>query len=277
MGISVCIDAIHAAIRSLSTESLQAIKALGCTLLASYAYDNFNMDLKSTNHTVEKSNESLKHVTSGLVFPLMHGVTREDLRCSKKLWESSLFNSHMISTCRIVPKNWKDLLSLHHESDKLDEAGLNQRDCFNAWKFLSDLIHFSPPYFSQFEGRLHEPEAIEAIPVVKMPVLAARAMDLANSMVTGNMASVDELLWQGGIENPEKSDNSEMPDILEYVVLFHGDLGTGEWLRAALQRRSIEISPWNCVLSVIFIPGLFHLKMACADALWRIFLQPSAA
>ncbi|KAF8448809.1 hypothetical protein L210DRAFT_3337811, partial [Boletus edulis BED1] len=55
------------------------------------------------------------------------------------------------------------------------------------------------------------------------------------------------------------------------------DLGTGERLRAALQRRSIENTPWNRMQHVIFIPGLFHLKMACADALWRTFLQPSAA
>ncbi|KAF8448777.1 hypothetical protein L210DRAFT_3341799, partial [Boletus edulis BED1] len=232
MGISVSIDAIHVAIRSLSTESLQAVKALGCTLLASYAYDNFDVDLKSTNQTVEKSNESLKHLTSGLVFPLMHGVTQDDLRCSRKLWESSPLNPHASTTT--APKNWENLLSLHCGSDKPDEAGLGQRDRFNSWKFLSDLIHFGPPYFSQFKGRLcaSEPKAIEAIPVIKTPILAARAMDLTNSTVTGNIQSVVELLRQGGIENPShpNESNSEIPDASEYIILFHGDLGTGERL-----------------------------------------------
>ncbi|KIJ10934.1 hypothetical protein PAXINDRAFT_40918, partial [Paxillus involutus ATCC 200175] len=55
------------------------------------------------------------------------------------------------------------------------------------------------------------------------------------------------------------------------------DLGTGERIQAAQQRRSIEGSPWNRMQHVIFVPGLFHLKMACADAIWRIFIQPSAA
>ncbi|KAG2351077.1 hypothetical protein BDR07DRAFT_1456106 [Suillus spraguei] len=45
-------------------------------------------------------------------------------------------------------------------------------------------------------------------------------------------------------------------------MLFHGDLGTGECLQAALQQHAIESTPWNCLQHVIFIPGLFHLKMA---------------
>ncbi|KAF8836131.1 hypothetical protein BDN67DRAFT_992221 [Paxillus ammoniavirescens] len=68
-----------------------------------------------------------------------------------------------------------------------------------------------------------------------------------------------------------------MSDFSEYVVLFHGDLGTREQIQAAQQRRSIKGSPWNQMQHVIFVPGLFHLKMACADAIWRIFIQPSAA
>ncbi|KAG1888768.1 hypothetical protein F4604DRAFT_1532841, partial [Suillus subluteus] len=39
---------------------------------------------------------------------------------------------------------------------------------------------------------------------------------------------------------------------------------------------SLEATPWNHFQHVVFIPGLFHLKMACADAIWRIFLQPLA-
>ncbi|KIJ58558.1 hypothetical protein HYDPIDRAFT_73632, partial [Hydnomerulius pinastri MD-312] len=55
------------------------------------------------------------------------------------------------------------------------------------------------------------------------------------------------------------------------------DLGTGERLQSAQLRRSIESTPWNRFQHVIFVPGLFHLKMACADAIWRCFLHPLAA
>ncbi|KAJ7754037.1 hypothetical protein B0H16DRAFT_1232886, partial [Mycena metata] len=58
------------------------------------------------------------------------------------------------------------------------------------------------------------------------------------------------------------------------VILFHGDLGTGERLMAILQRRAIEDMPWHRYQYVIYVMGLFHLKMAAADAIWRIFIQP---
>ncbi|KAG2045317.1 hypothetical protein BDR03DRAFT_848737, partial [Suillus americanus] len=75
IGISISTDAINAAVKSLSAESQNTIRDLGQTLLASYAYDNFDVDLKSHVPVAEKSNDSLKHLTSGLIFPLQHGVT----------------------------------------------------------------------------------------------------------------------------------------------------------------------------------------------------------
>ncbi|KAG2073257.1 hypothetical protein BDR04DRAFT_1127284 [Suillus decipiens] len=43
-----------------------------------------------------------------------------------------------------------------------------------------------------------------------------------------------------------------MPDISEYVVLFHGDLGTGEHLQSAQQHRGIENTLWNRLQHVVF-------------------------
>ncbi|KIJ12627.1 hypothetical protein PAXINDRAFT_82532, partial [Paxillus involutus ATCC 200175] len=77
---------INCAIRSLSAESQQNLHVLGQSLLASYAYDNFDVNLKLHVPTAEKSNDSLKHLTSGLLFPLVHGITTNDLRCSEELW-----------------------------------------------------------------------------------------------------------------------------------------------------------------------------------------------
>ncbi|KIM36264.1 hypothetical protein M413DRAFT_427697 [Hebeloma cylindrosporum] len=58
-----------------------------------------------------------------------------------------------------------------------------------------------------------------------------------------------------------------------YVILFHGDLGTGDRIFSLQLRRSIEDSPWDRFQYVIFIPGLFHVKMACADAIYRLFIK----
>ncbi|KAG2074484.1 hypothetical protein BDR04DRAFT_1126807 [Suillus decipiens] len=188
MGICVSVDSINTAVMSLSKEAHRGILTLGRTLLASYVYDNFDVDLKSTVHTY-----TLKHLTAGLLFPLQHGITLENLRCSKALWERSLLNPQVNSMDMTTKKGWKDLLTLH--PDPLNEAGLN-------------------------------------------------------STVSGNINS-------GDIEDPAECDPLQRIDVSEYVVLFHGDLGTGERLQAALH--------------------LFHLKMASADAIWRTFLQNSLA
>ncbi|KAG1802200.1 uncharacterized protein HD556DRAFT_1228210 [Suillus plorans] len=233
MGVSVSVDTINAAVLSLSAESHRAIHALGQTLLASYAYDNFNVDLKKTVHTVSDSEDTLVHLTSGLLFLLQHGVTRKDLRCSMTLWEKSPLNLRLNLSTVTMKGGWKDLLQLH--PDSLNAAGLSCRDRFNSWKMLSDLINHGPLYFRQFKDQLGDLERVDSIPVIKTPILAAHAMHLSNSTVSGNISSVVELLRQGGIEDPDEIDDLDMPDMSEYVVLFHGNLGSGERLQAAQQ------------------------------------------
>ncbi|KIK81279.1 hypothetical protein PAXRUDRAFT_126711, partial [Paxillus rubicundulus Ve08.2h10] len=63
------------------------IQSLGHMLTAAYTYDNFDVDLKSTVHMVEKSSDSLKHLTFGLLFPLLHGIKQQDMWHSQLLWE----------------------------------------------------------------------------------------------------------------------------------------------------------------------------------------------
>ncbi|KAI6160007.1 hypothetical protein EDD17DRAFT_1778675 [Pisolithus thermaeus] len=236
LGISVSADTINMAVQSLSKESHNSLQRLGRSLLASYAYDNFDVDLKTHTPTVEKSNDSLKHLTSGLLFLLVHGVTLNDLKCSEELWRKSALN------------------------------------------LQADEPYSLPKLFKSMIQDLHP---MEQIPTVKTPIYAARAMDINNSTVSGNIQAVTELLAQGGLADPmavlEENMDFNSPNISEYVILVHGDLGTGERLQATQLRRSIECTSWNCLQHVIFIPGLFHLKMACADAIWQCFISPMAA
>ncbi|KAG2064073.1 hypothetical protein BDR04DRAFT_1130903 [Suillus decipiens] len=75
IGISISTDSIHAA---------NTLHTIGKSLLALYAYDNFDVDLKSQVPQAEKSNETLKHLTSSLLFLLEYGVTTNDLKCSEE-------------------------------------------------------------------------------------------------------------------------------------------------------------------------------------------------
>ncbi|KAG6375638.1 hypothetical protein JVT61DRAFT_3206 [Boletus reticuloceps] len=104
-------------------------------------------------------------------------------------------------------------------------------------------------------------------------------MDVNNSTVAGNIQAIENLLAQGDVVDPDEIEiaDSDLPDLTDYVVLFHGDLGTGERITSVQQRWSIEATPWRRFQHVIFVLGLFHLKMAARDALWRVFIHPLSA
>lgn len=284
MGLSVSVNSIHNAITSLSRESANTLQSMGQTLLVAYAYDNFDVNLKPAVPTVEKATDTLKHLTSGLIFPLQHDVTLEDLRCSKELWMKSPLNPHVSPHDLPSECTWDKLLTIHPDPlppnpIHMDKQGLLSRhDRFNSWMFLQDLCLHGPEYFRKFLPHIEKPEVVDAIPVTKTPIIPTRAMDAENSSVSGNIKSIKELLAQGGVGSRDDEESPyEVKDIDDHVILFHGDLGTGERIHTALAQRSIEKSPWNRLQYAIFVLGLFHLKMACVDALLRIFITPTAA
>jgi len=60
----------------------------------------------------------------------------------------------------------------------------------------------------------------------------------------------------------------------DVVILLHGDLLTKERLDSIQASRKIEDTLKRRFQHLIFLPGLFHYKMACADAFWRTWVQP---
>ncbi|KAG2111453.1 hypothetical protein DEU56DRAFT_920025 [Suillus clintonianus] len=181
IGISISTDSIHSAIKSLSIESQNTMRDLGRSLLASYAYDNFDVDIKTHVPSAEKSNESLKHLTSGLMFPLQHGVTIDDLKCSEELWVKSNLNIYARDNDLPARKTWRDLLFIHPQPHTTPNSNLTRRDKFNSWMFLTDLCTHGPEYFHRFRSEIQEPEDVEQIPLVKTPIIATCAMDINNS------------------------------------------------------------------------------------------------
>ncbi|TFK61620.1 hypothetical protein BDN72DRAFT_872713 [Pluteus cervinus] len=61
--------------------------------------------------------------------------------------------------------------------------------------------------------------------------------------------------------------------VWNHTILVSGDLLTGERIRRLLESRKIESTPWLRFQNIVFVMGLFHLKMACVDAIWRIFIS----
>jgi len=82
---------------------------------------------------------------------------------------------------------------------------------------------------------------------------------------------------QAGIGDPTDRDDEDqdfaskeqLRELGNSVVIVFGDLLTGQHVRSLLESRSIEPMPWRRMQFVVFGMGLFHLKMACADAMIR--------
>ncbi|THV04168.1 hypothetical protein K435DRAFT_649856 [Dendrothele bispora CBS 962.96] len=102
-------------------------------------------------------------------------------------------------------------------------------------------------------------------------------MRFKESTTDGNIQVIDDLHKQGGIGEPNDKDFviGYDVDVSEWVILVHGDLLTKERLDSVRASRSIEHSPKARFQHLIFVPGLFHYKMASADALWRTWVKPS--
>jgi len=244
MGVSILVNAVHQVIMSLSAESANTLRELGQTFLIAYAYDNFDVNLKTSVLTVEKSNVTLKHLTSALVFPLQHGIVADDLKCSEELWKKSHLNPSQKLSNLPPGRTWKDLLHLHPEDSTID--GLTCREKFNSWKFLHDLVHYGPDYFRQFRPQLELPNMVNQIPLIKTPIIPACAMEFSNSTVAGNISTIKNLMEQGGVGDPRDPEIIyEVKDITLYIIIFHGDLGTGDCIFSIQLQRSIEKTPWK--------------------------------
>ena len=272
IGVSISTGAINEAVSSLSKEAEAEVRRLGRTQLASYAYDNLDIDLKHSVPTVEKPHDTLIHLTTGTMLPLYHGVSLQDLDCSDILWRSSVNNPY--ARRQDLPLiETEHLLMLHPESPH--PSNLLRRERFNAWKFLHDLVYFGPEYFRKFCKILGDPEEIESIPIVKTSQVPNRSLDISPNAPAQNAEAIESLLRQAGVGDP--SEDPRVETIGNHAILISGDLLTGERIRSLLDSRSEEATPWRRMQFVVYVMGLFHLKMACADAIWRIFILPRKA
>jgi hypothetical protein len=62
--------------------------------------------------------------------------------------------------------------------------------------------------------------------------------------------------------------------VRRFVLVVHGDLGVLERVKSVLASRKIERTDRESFEYVETVPGLFHVLMACADAIWRTYIEP---
>lgn len=282
MGVSISLSSIHRAIHSLSLESAKTLQHLGRSLLISYAYDNFDVKFNVGTPTADGPDSTLVHLTSGLMLKMNHGVTLDHLRVAGSLWDMSPKNPFASNKKIFDPHRAFELLyTLHPPSPGMPNVRsscLSRRGQLRAWFFLQTLITYGPKYFAGMKDAVGDPAAVELIPLCKTEVLPFRAMDINQSKVSGNIDAIMDMLRQAGVgKSGADGFGSEEVDISPYVQLVHGDLGTMERILSAMRRRAIDVTPEDRLQFVIPVFGLFHFKMAAADAIWRIVVSPALA
>ncbi|KAL1749597.1 hypothetical protein FB107DRAFT_294922 [Schizophyllum commune] len=278
MGLSISQDSIYNAVNSLSSEATENLREMGQSLTVGYTYDNMDINFALATSSIDNLGDTLAHMTAGFVFHLDHGATPEMFACSDQLYEHSPYNPRHLIQDR--PQYSFSFISQLHREDPTaapHPSGLSRRDRFNRWKFLYTLVHDGPEYFHQFRSVLKGPELIDPIPLVKLRSAPLRMMDKSEASVSGNIDVISDILRQAGLGDVHDVANTRaqahLVDITRYVLLFHGDLGTYERVMSVIEHRSLESTPFRRFQFIVFIFGLFHLKMAAADAIWRIFLR----
>jgi len=270
LGVSIPPSTISNAISNLSKESSSDIQKLRRTLLTLYAYDNLDIDLEHLVLTIKNPLNTLIHLTTGSMLPVIHDITLDDLDCTEFLWKRYQHNFNALP--QDIPNvPFEKLFEIHPEDM---ESGPSQRKRFNAWKYASDLIEFWPPYFCKFRRDLGDPEVVDAIPVVKTSQTPLWTLDISPSSPGTNASVLEMFFLQSGIGDPNRTLGAQDPQ--NRVILISGDLLTIKHLHSLQMSHVEESTPWGCVQFMVVVMGLFHLKMACADAIWQIFIHNKA-
>src|SRR5258708_5543469 len=102
------------------------------------------------------------------------------------------------------------------------------------------------------------------IPIRKTIQQPACAMHIKASSTDGNVEIIENMEQQLG--TPDEWYNS-------YVCLCHGDLGTQQCHDTTMSFHSIEKSAMDRFQWLIPVPGVFHIRMAAVDAIWRTHIR----
>ena len=108
-------------------------------------------------------------------------------------------------------------------------------------------------------------EAIDSLSVTQTIQYPASTINTDEGSHNGNWQVIENILKQGGVPDARLEDD---------VILVHGDLAMKERINGLHKMRTIESDSKGQLAFVIFVPGLFHLKMAVTDAYWRAHVQP---
>ncbi|KAG6863713.1 hypothetical protein C0991_003753 [Blastosporella zonata] len=205
------------------------------------------------------------------MLPLNHVASANALEGAEKVWKATVEPRVDPDVSKNLPPTIEQLANVHPEENH--SSGLNRHERFRVWKYLEDLVKDGPAYFRKFCQQLGNPEMVEAIPIKKTTQIPMAAMDVKPSSPGENGDALKKIFQQSGVGDP-KDTIPGTKDPKDTIILVCGDLLTGQHLQSLIDSRSAEDTSWRQLKNVNFNLGLFHLKMACADTIYKTFIVP---
>lgn len=268
-GLSIAPTSIDRMIRNMSDEAQKELKKQLPGMVTALAYDNLEIQFQTEQPTLTHAGK-LASVTTATCIPLRPGVTKEDMRVSEELWKNSEFNPARLKENKPVSLSHEALMVIAAEGACAAEDERSV-DSLYAWHMRDMLLNGSidtiPAGLKEKFRResLGEPLKRSSISDEKTTQKPMRTMNISVSSNSGNAAAMENMLQQGGATEE---------DLKTHVQIVHGDLGTGEKLRSLQNSRMIEDTPQDRLQFVLFVVGWFHTRMAMADAIWRLWIEP---
>ncbi|KAH9023951.1 hypothetical protein EDB85DRAFT_1894530 [Lactarius pseudohatsudake] len=111
-GLSISIKSIQRAVKSMSNDSACRIKESLRTLKVAIAYDNFDINFKTSEPTLTHQS-SFVSTTSATAIPLVCVEDIEVLQCSEELWKKDPRNPSPLATASRVVFDEFDLVKYH--------------------------------------------------------------------------------------------------------------------------------------------------------------------
>ena len=253
-GLAVSEATLRRMLESARAEQKKVLQREGLTWRASLTWDNLDFSLPVATST-QANQPKFESITTGLVFQLEHGVTIEDLRRPHVSPLPGNYPEYRTSNRWSTPPATRD----HIRPSLAVRRRVTEAMIWVIQKILVDecATHFKTD-LKTIPSHLH-------IPIKKTACQPVFAIDEKCSTNDGNIKVLRSWMEQTGITS-ETTRN--------VVTIVHGDLGVLERVKSIMESRSIERTDYESFDYLETVPGLFHVLMACADAMWRTYVEP---
>ncbi|QRW08206.1 hypothetical protein RhiLY_07205 [Ceratobasidium sp. AG-Ba] len=266
-GICIAQSSINKMIDHMSVTAQNSLKDELAGLLSAIGYDNLEVRFDTEQPTPENPGQ-LVSMTTAAFFPLRPGATKEDLCVCEELWSRSEFNPY-----RSLPPvvfSHDRLMSMILKTSFAGDDEMSVESLF-AWHVRNILLNENLDTISSDLKELFRKECLGSpaerswTPHTKTTQKMMSTMVISLSSTHGNATAIENMLNQGGATREK---------LKMYVIIVHGDLGTGEKILSLQESRAIEEDAWDRLQFIIFVPGWFHIRMAMADAMHRLWFFP---